>query len=210
MFGDVWDVHASRMAIQRNFEPGPLIPHADLIGNYRSGMMDWRESESHQNYLKQQDAAFNSPTGLNSHREMYFGEPVTTPNRLSAREERMRFYQEKLQREADAIRETTRRAEEIQRRVSEEFSRRCLQPTEPKLIMNLSSPTQSVKNPKSPWSPTIDYGNGLWEKRNEGRDETLIGYKPYGTHTHIGPGFISMKDEETGRHLRWDTIVTPL
>ena len=40
-----------------------------LAGPYRSGMMDYRESEGHRDWLKQQDTAFNSPTGLNSHRE---------------------------------------------------------------------------------------------------------------------------------------------
>lgn len=43
----------------------------------------------------------------------------------------------------------------------------------------------------------------LWEKTL--RDGTaLIGEKGSGTHTHIGPDFVSIKDEETGVHIRWD------
>ncbi len=53
------------------------------------------------------------------------------------------------------------------------------------------------------WSPKIDYENGLWERKHTTRDETLIGYTPYGTHTHIGSDFVSIRDEKSGKGMRW-------
>lgn len=74
MMGRPWTVNCQVNPISSLTVTG--IP---LAGPYRSGMMDYRESEGHKDWLKQQDAAFNSPSGLNSHREMNFGESVTTP-----------------------------------------------------------------------------------------------------------------------------------
>ncbi|MCF8033715.1 MAG: hypothetical protein K9K66_14625 [Desulfarculaceae bacterium] len=49
-----------------------------------------------------------------------------------------------------------------------------------------------------------DYGNGLWEKGlSDGT--VLIGEKGSGAHTHTGSGFVSIKNEETGKHIKWLT-----
>jgi hypothetical protein len=208
MMGRPWTVNGQINPVSSMTTTG--IP---LAGPYRSGMMDYRESESHKNLLTQQDAAFNSPTGLNSHREMYFGEPVAAPevfdntlDKIRKRNDRafdsMRMYQQKIDAGNEAFGERLReeRARENER-MREAVSDMRRKKEEEKALRSSAKLADSLK---PSWGPTTDYGNGLWEKRNEGRDETLTGYKPYGTHTHVGPDFVSIKDEKTGKHLHWD------
>lgn len=48
----------------------------------------------------------------------------------------------------------------------------------------------------SPWEPTKKYSNGIWERhKRDNPDEYLIGAKGLGTHTHMGEGFCSIRDE---------------
>ena len=49
----------------------------------------------------------------------------------------------------------------------------------------------------------------LWEKKLED-DSLLIGVKGDGSHTHIGSGFVSIRDEQTGKGLHFNTPVNDL
>ena len=43
----------------------------------------------------------------------------------------------------------------------------------------------------------------IWETQLPDRT-TLIGVAGDGSHTHIGPDFISIKDEQTQQHIQWN------
>ncbi len=205
MMGRPWTVNGQVNPISSMTTTG--IP---LAGPYRSGMMDWRESERHRDLLKQQNAAFDSPTGLNSHREMYFGEAAKTPV-LDTRGSGYIYIDEGIQKARRSIMETARICKEEMDRNIEACKRRTreIKARESERMSDIMRAARErnarlADNPKSSWGPTIDYGNGLWEKRNECRDETLIGYTPYGSHTHTGPGFVSVRDHKTGKGIHWN------
>lgn len=200
MMGRPWTVNGQINPISSMTVTG--IP---LAGPYKSSMMDYRESDGHRDYLKQQDAAFNSPTGLNSRREMSFGEPTKTPVvQNSAIPDISMFKPIKPDLlTIEGIRQDTIRS---QQEMFERFQRDYFQATKGSNFLDhlplVTEPT--VKKPKSSWGPTIDHGNGLWEKRNQERNETLIGYTPYESHTHIGPDFVSVRDHKTGKGIHWN------
>ena len=50
-------------------------------------------------------------------------------------------------------------------------------------------------------------GNRYWFKPLPD-GTTLEGVVGDGSHTHVGPGFVSIKDESTGRHIHWNVPMT--